>query len=134
MKRRFALLKREQRGQALTEFALAAPLLLLLVFGIFDAGRYFYGHMQLQLAAQETVRQAGFGSTDAELRTFAAGYLGVSDSAAIEVKVVPGDGLRDSGDYVTVTLETPFSFLTPVASIVPEDFTSIAAVSTIRVE
>jgi Flp pilus assembly protein TadG len=47
------LLRREQRGTAVVEFALVAPILFLLVFGILDFGRALNYYNQLtQLAGQ----------------------------------------------------------------------------------
>jgi Flp pilus assembly protein TadG len=127
-------LYKDQRGQSLTEFALVAPLLLLLVFGILDLGRYFYGHMQLQLAAQETVRLGGLGRTDADIRDFAQQYTGISDATMLTVTIAPAETERDSGDYVTVTLERPYRFVTPLAADIISEISSITASSTIRVE
>jgi Flp pilus assembly protein TadG len=131
MIRRF---RKDQQGQSLTEFALVAPLLLLLVFGILDMGRFFYGYLNLQMAAQETVRLGGLGKSDSELRTFAMSYLRITDPAKLTMTVSPTDAIRDSGDYVTVTLQTPYRFVTPVASELLTNVTEISAHSTIRVE
>jgi TadE-like protein len=50
---RFGVLRRDQRGTALVEFALIAPLLFLLLFGIIDFGRALNYYSQLtQLAGQ----------------------------------------------------------------------------------
>lgn len=46
------------RGQALTEFALVAPLLLLLTFAIIDLGRAVYAYSAISLAANEGARLA----------------------------------------------------------------------------
>lgn len=131
--RRFKF-RHDERGQSLTEFALAAPLLLLLVFGILDMGRYFYAHLELQLTAQETVRLGGLGRSDAQLRSFAAGHLRAADPSSLSVDIVPADTARDSGDYVTVTLKTPFTFVTPLAGYILTEVTDVTASSTIRVE
>ncbi|HZG58584.1 TadE/TadG family type IV pilus assembly protein [Paenibacillus sp.] len=125
---------RDERGQSLTEFALVAPLLLLLVFGILDLGRYFYAHLSLQLTAQETVRLGGLGRSDEELRTFAAAHFGTGGASALTVTIEPGDASRDSGDYVTVTLEQPFAFVTPLANELLSTVANVSATSTIRVE
>lgn len=49
---------RSQRSQSMTEFALIAPLLLLMIFGILDFGRIIYIYGTLVAAANEGVRTA----------------------------------------------------------------------------
>ena len=50
--------KRGQCSQGLTEFALIAPVILLLTFGIIDFGRGLYFYITLQQAANEGARVA----------------------------------------------------------------------------
>jgi TadE-like protein len=49
---------RETRGQAIVEFALAVPLFLLLVIGIFEGGRAIFTYNALSNAAREALREA----------------------------------------------------------------------------
>ena len=49
---------RSQRSQGLTEFAIIAPIILLLTFGIIDFGRALYVWITLQQAANEGARVA----------------------------------------------------------------------------
>lgn len=49
---------REPRGQALVEFALILPILILLLVGIFDFGRAIYAFNTVNNAAREAVRVA----------------------------------------------------------------------------
>ena len=49
---------RSQKSQGLTEFALIAPVILLLTFGIIDFGRGLYFYITLQQAANEGARVA----------------------------------------------------------------------------
>jgi Flp pilus assembly protein TadG len=49
---------RGQRSQAMTEFALVAPVLLLLTFGIIDFGRALYFYVAAGTAAREAARTA----------------------------------------------------------------------------
>jgi len=46
------------RGAAAVEFALVVPVLLLLVFGILDYGRFFFDSVSLRQGAREAARQA----------------------------------------------------------------------------
>jgi TadE-like protein len=49
---------RSQRSQSMVEFAIIAPLLLLLIFGIVDFGRVIYTYITLNQAVNEAVRVA----------------------------------------------------------------------------
>lgn len=65
---------RRSAGQSLVEFALVIPLFLLLLFGVFDAGRLVYMNSVLSQAAREAARVASvesswIGSTDVSCNT-----------------------------------------------------------------
>ena len=49
---------RNQKGQALVEFAIILPLLFLLIFGIFEFGRAMFIKNSLNNAARSAVRVA----------------------------------------------------------------------------
>lgn len=49
---------RRSRGQALVEFALVAPLFLLLLFGIIETGRFIFYYEMLNNATREGARYA----------------------------------------------------------------------------
>ena len=56
--RRLKTYFRSQKSQGLTEFAIIAPIILLLTFGIIDFGRALYLYITLQQAANEGARVA----------------------------------------------------------------------------
>ena len=58
MRERLSRFLRSQRSQGLTEFAIVAPIILLLTFGIIDFGRALYLYITLQQAANEGARVA----------------------------------------------------------------------------
>ena len=58
MKQRLMSWFRNQRSQGITEFALIAPVILLMTFGIIDFGRGLYFYITLQQAANEGARVA----------------------------------------------------------------------------
>lgn len=100
MRKQLARWFRSQRSQGMTEFALIAPIILLLTFGIIDFGRGLYFYITLQQAANEGARvavhasdyvdQNGVGCTNAGLPT-QSGHCWPTDAdvaAAIQAHAV----------------------------------------------
>ena len=56
--------RRRDGGQSLVEFALMAPILVILVFGIVDLSRAFQSYVTLQEAARSAARYAVTGRID----------------------------------------------------------------------
>ena len=54
-------MKTKTRGQALTEFALILPVLLLLLLGIIEGARIVWAYITIQNAAREATRYAVVG-------------------------------------------------------------------------
>lgn len=124
---------KDERGQSLAEFAIILPIFLLLVCGILDFGRLMYAYMNLNNVAQETVRLGGLGNNDSTMVAFAMNDEHLGDPSNLQVTISPNDSTRHSGDYVTVTLKYPFTFMTPILSkLLPAP--TVTAASTIRVE
>ncbi|WP_077623199.1 TadE/TadG family type IV pilus assembly protein [Sediminibacillus massiliensis] len=122
---------RKEDGQSLVEFALVLPLLLMLVVGVIDFGRVLYTHLNLELITQESVRKGGLGQGDAEIRSYAADRFNGDDSK-LNVAISPAEGSRATGDYVTVTITYPESFMNILGDhAIPY---KVETSSTIRVE
>ncbi|MBT8214513.1 MAG: pilus assembly protein [Acidimicrobiia bacterium] len=100
MKRRFL----SDRGAAMVEFAIIAPLLLLVVFGIIEFGRAYNAQNSLTHAAREGAREYAITQDAVAGETTALAAATSLDSTQITVTLsacVPGDP-------ATVTLEYPF--------------------------
>jgi Flp pilus assembly protein TadG len=119
VRRRFA---RSECGAAAVEFALVAPVLLMLVFGIVDFGRAMWTYNVLTAALREGARAgavsglSGSNPDNTVARGYAAGYLKRAlavDSATqygrLDATYAAGTGL------LTVSMPNgyPFSAITP---------------------
>lgn len=84
----------EGRGQALVEFALILPILVLVLLGILDLGRAVYAYSTLNNTAREGARVAIVDQTVAHIREHAAEHAVALDvpEAAIDVEFVSADG------------------------------------------
>lgn len=86
MTRFLSLLRRDRRGTAITEFALTAPVFLLLVMGIFDYCWQVYAQQVLQGAVGAAARQSTL-----EANATAAKQTALDDVVRAKVKGVFGN-------------------------------------------
>jgi Flp pilus assembly protein TadG len=102
-------IKRSENGQALVEFALVAPLLFLILFGIVQFGIAFMNSVALTDAVRAGARKAAVSRTAADptAATDSAVYGAADDldqsKLSIDVK-----STWQSGDTVTVTATYPY--------------------------
>ena len=78
--KRLSFLRRRQAAQSLVEFALALPILLLLVFGIIEMGRFLQAWLALENGARFGVRYAVTGSYNPVYCQEAAQALGLEEA------------------------------------------------------
>ncbi|MFH5804451.1 TadE/TadG family type IV pilus assembly protein [Alienimonas sp. DA493] len=97
-------------GAATVEFALVAPLFLLLILGIIEFGRMLMVQQILTNATREGARRAVIeGATAEEVRTLVDRYLSNASVSGSTVTVTPHElGYLGFGDSVTVEATVPF--------------------------
>jgi Flp pilus assembly protein TadG len=109
---------RNQKGQAMVEFVIVAPILLLLVFGIIQFGILFNNYLTLTDAVRAGARQAAVSRTlpdqvgPATNRVIAASAnLDVSNLAVTVTPLDPATGTQSwvQGGDVTVKATYPYS-------------------------
>lgn len=111
---------RDQRGQTAVEFALLAPILIVLLLGIIQVGLAFHNYVTLTDAARAGARQAILARYNGG--DFTAAKQAVRNSAAdldqsqLGVKV---DDLTPTtaGSLVTVTATYPYSIDIPLLGL-----------------
>ena len=103
---------RKQRGAAAVEFAVVAPIFVLLLFGMIEYGRMVMVQQMLTNATREGARRAVLdGTTMADVKTTVNDYL-TSGSITVnddEITVTPDPSAASFGDPVTVSLTIPFT-------------------------
>lgn len=113
----------DDRGQALVEFALAVPIVLVLMFGIMEFSRHYYARLTLQHAVSEAARFASTGSVlpdslgDPMSRAQSISTVIVRRASTLNVDVDgvtldPEDG-GGPGDVLRVSADFTFNFLLP---------------------
>ena len=102
-------------GQALVEFALVLPFLLLLIMGIFEFGRAYNAFEVVTDAAREATRRAVVDDTVSSttiqgIAIAALGRAGLTANSGM-VTVTPALPAHTAGSPVTVRINYPFRFL-----------------------
>lgn len=105
------------RGAAAVEFAIVAPLLLLILLGLVDLGRLFFVEVSLAGASREGARAAAVGRPSAQVNAVVqasspgvARISSLGDVTSITVQPVP----CSSGANASVVVSVPFRWFTPV--------------------
>lgn len=127
-----------ERGQAMVETAIAIPLLLVLMVGIFEVGRAYETWQVLTNAAREGARMSVTPSgTPANTTALVRQYMAdgqLTASAAASVVVNKGASIDVNGTPVSasaVTVDYPFQFimLQPVVRLVAPSSTVGGAIT-----
>jgi Flp pilus assembly protein TadG len=100
-----------RRGTAAVEFALVAPLFVLLVFGMIEYGRMVMVQQLLVNAAREGARVGVLdGSTGTSVTTAVNNYLSPAGITTATITVVPSTPSSAAATApVTVTVSVPFN-------------------------
>jgi Flp pilus assembly protein TadG len=141
---------KSMRGQTMVEFALVAPILLLLIFAIVDFGQLFYLQMMTQNAVQQAGRYAVTGNHMADPKNPGQNLSRVNSIIQTAQQLAPGVNFSNisissqqggagsaggPGDIVTVSLTTTMQFVTPlIGSFFPNNTYSFTSSVTFRNE
>jgi Flp pilus assembly protein TadG len=87
----------EERGQAVTEFAVILPVLMMVLFAIFQFGVVFNNYIQVTSAAREGARKGAVSRNAGACATVQTTAINAAQAAA------PGLNWGQSGAGVTVT-------------------------------
>ncbi len=125
-----------RRGVAAVEFALTAPLLFLLVFGMIEVGRGLMVQQLLSNAARDGARTATLeGATVEGVEAAVTEYLGGSSVSGVTVVVTPDPlTLAQGGDPVTVAVSVPFTAVSWLPAPQYLDAATLSATVTMRRE
>ena len=111
-------LVKKENGQAMVEFALVLPFLILILCGILDFGWLFFNQLSVQNACREGARVACVKSSDPDVDTLVADKVGacltpgLQDDLKVKVKFTNSSAPTE-GD-VEVTVEAKVRLLTPL--------------------
>lgn len=109
----------KSRGQGMVEFALVLPLLLLVMFGLMEAGRLLFTYSAVYTASREAAR---YGSASGNAGGYIAYYQDCSGMRAAARRVGSLAGIRDADVTITYDQGTITNTLgsCPIGSVGPD--------------
>ncbi len=112
--KRITVARTRQRGQALVEFALVLPILLILFVGIIEFARAWNLHQVITDAAREGARRAVVANniTQAEVDSAMRNYMSQSRFDGSKAAITFPEGFKTgSGETTAVRVEYPYRFV-----------------------
>jgi len=111
------LQRRARRGAALVEFAVVAPILMLILLGTIEFGRVMLLKNSVTAAAREAAREATLpSSTEQSVTDAATNYTDQVSPETATVSISPLLISVEAGDMITVTVTIPASAISPLGS------------------
>ena len=104
-----------ERGAIAVEFALLAPVLIMLLLGIMEFGRAYNAQIMLSSAAREGVRVMAVGNNPTAARTAAKNAAAGLQPALTDSNVTINPANCTTGAQVTFTITYTLSTVTRIA-------------------
>lgn len=107
---------RSERGQTLVETAIVLPVVVLILFGILDAGRIFSTWVVVTNASREGARLGAVRASEVQIRDAAVNAAAPVGVASGDVIVLGAQGA--TGTNVSVQVSKGVSMITPLISTI----------------
>ena len=125
-------LRQDLRGAPALEFALVAPIMLLLFFGIVQFGHIYYVRSSILDLARETSRQLSTGAiTAAQASSFLASHTSKQVSATPSINISLANPNENLG---TVSSEYRINVTVPMSAVAMADPFGLVGEGTLDVE
>lgn len=125
---------RNQKGQALVEFAIILPVILLMVMGIVQFGMMLNSYLSITNAAREGARVGIIGSTNTEIRDAITGTSPSLQPEKMIISITPSESTRNSGDTLTVSINYDYELTVPIISNLFNNAVVLKAQTSMRIE
>lgn len=127
-------MKHRKKGQALLEFSILLPIILLIVMGISEFGIMLNSYLTIQNASREGARLGIMGADDNEIVQAVYSSATHIDKSKLNVIITPNDLNRKSGETLRVRVEYEYDLLIPIIKNILGNQVELTAETAMRVE
>ncbi|CDF58760.1 TadE family protein [Thermobrachium celere] len=124
----------KRKGQALIEFSIILPILLLIVMGIAEFGMILNSYLTIQTASREGARIGIIGADDNEIVQAVYKSTQSIDKRKINITITPSSTNRKSGDTLKVRVEYEYDLIIPIIKNILGNKIELSAETSMRVE
>lgn len=107
---------RDKRGQALVEFAIILPVLLLILMGIVQFGLVINDYLTISNLSREGAREGIVNTSDYEIDNAVLTRAVNIDTTKMTIGISPSEDSRTTGQTLTVTITYNCSLIVPIIS------------------
>lgn len=125
---------KNKKGQALIEFAIILPIIILILMGIMEFGVMLNSYLKIENASREAARAGIVGASDVEIEALVTQVSPSLDSNNLQVTISPAEAYRVSGGTLTVTVTYNYPMITPIISNLFGGTISLNADTSMRIE
>lgn len=129
----FRRLWRDEKGQAMVEFSVSLPVLLLLIAGILEFSRLGATLLMVNYGAREGARMAALGANDSAIIEQVKQSTLLLDDSKLVVDIDPAVQ-RASNQNVSVTVQYPVDIKIPIINKITDTPKWVSGSLTMRVE
>jgi len=124
---------KNQKGQSMVEFAMILPILLLILLGVVEFGRFYNAWLMVTHASREGARMASLGGTTLQVEERVDAVMASFDTSRVTVTINPS-GVKSRGDMVTITVNYDIDPLTPMFGAITGGTLHLGSDTVMRVE
>jgi hypothetical protein len=125
---------RNEKGQSLVEFAILLPILLLLLMGILEFGIILNSYLTINNASREGARLGIVSGSNIEINELITNISPNLDTANLIVNITPLEGIRTSGETITVEIIYNYQVIIPIISNILNNVVVLKAQTSMRME
>ncbi len=125
-------LYRSKKAQSMVEMAIILPVLLLILFAIFEFGRILGAYMLIHDLTRDGVRYGVVGMSDQSIKDHIIGHDSFLTISNEDISISPSS--RTIGSALTVRIDYEMDIITPIISSIVPNPMNLSAEYVMRVE
>lgn len=128
------MVHKKNKAQALVEFVIVLPILLLILMGIIQFGLVLNAYLTITNISREGARAAAVGTSYIDVDNLIISSAPNLDSEQLNINISPSEGNRKSGETLTASITYNYKLTVPIISKLFNNEILLKAETSMRIE